>query len=64
APRDTMVRVIGCASSVVHRERPWFRYPVERDEVLPDNVCKIETWLPNGWTATLYTDYMNIMDQK
>ncbi|MCG8450975.1 MAG: hypothetical protein MI725_15515 [Pirellulales bacterium] len=59
-PRDIMVRVIACASSVVDRERPWFRYPVERDEALPEDVCEIEAWLPDGWTAILYTKYMNV----
>lgn len=59
-PRDMVVRVVGCASSVVDRERPWFRYPVERDKALPEDICEIEAWLPDGWTATLYTKYMNI----
>lgn len=59
-PDEVMVQVLRCAPSVFDFEPAWFSYPIEQDAALPEDVCEIQAWLPNGWTAILYTKFMNV----
>ena len=59
-PLQLRVRIVRCESSALDDYGPWFDYPIDLDDTLPQYVCEIKAWLPDGWRATLYTHYMNI----
>ena len=62
-PPRLRVRVVRCEP----RGMWWperFDYSIVGDDTLPESVCEIEAWLPNGWKATLFTHFMNVWPDR
>ncbi len=57
---DMPVRVIRCAANLIPVQMKRFSDPVPLDDGLPDDICEVELFLPDGGTAIAYTYFLNI----
>lgn len=58
--RGTPVRVIRCAADLTPVRLKYFFGPVPLDDGLPDEICEVELFFPDGGTAIAYTRFLNI----
>ena len=60
APENLTAIALRCEPSALTRHPAWFPYEVIRDSGLPVGICEVEVYLPDGWSARLYTFFTNI----
>lgn len=57
---DMPVRVIRCAANLAPWQMKLFFDLAPLDDGLPDDICEVELFLPDGGTAIAYTHFLNI----
>ncbi len=58
-PEKLKAIALRCEPSYLDYKSKNFSYPIVQDVTLPEGICEIEVFLPNGWKAILYTHVRN-----